>query len=414
MVRTAFVVAMVLVCLAVSVPGFSQSGQRLDEPSGTIPLGSYEGIALGPFIFSPAVDLTWEHRSNIFFTPDNEVSSDVWLARARLMLELPVYESYLRFSYTPQYRDYSDYDLENKWSHFVDFSGDFEFASGLKLGFDYRFVSGNLETREVDPGGELIFGDQQFNKHDFGGDLQYWFSPTNGLSADLSYVTISYDDRERAYFYDYDRTRAGIGWVHQMSPTLTSRVMYRYEDFQPQGSEERYRQSSSNEITVAFDGKISPVFSSSIEAGWRTTKYEDVPGYPRSDDASGLVVRGSLGWTLGHGSVLTLDLLRQDYPSNYIDQTHYIAMGAGLVYRLQRERLFGHVRARFQNNDYDRPDPIEGTARSDDIKDFGLGIGYRILPSLSLRGSYAYQERDSFYRYSYKANMFLVGLTWGF
>ncbi len=414
MVRKYLVIAVVLGSVLASVPCLAQSGQTLDEPSGTIPLGQHEGIALGPFIFSPAVDLTWEYRDNIFFTPDNEVGSNVWLARARLMFELPVYESYLRFSYTPQYRDYAKYDLENKWSHFVDFSGDFEFASGLKLGFDYRFVSGNLETREVDPGGELIFGDQQFNKNDFGADLQYWFSPTNGLSADVSYVTIRYDDRDRAYFYDYDRLRGGVGWVHQLSPTLTSNLMYRHEEFEPKGSADRYRKSNSDEVTVAFDGKVSPVFSSTVEVGWRTTSYEDVPGYPTADDASGLVLRGSLSWTLAHGSVLTLDLLRQDFPSNYVDQTHYIAKGLGLIYRLQRERLFGHIRARYQNNDYDRPDPIEGTARSDDITDFGLGIGYRLLPSLSLRGSYAYQKRDSFHQYSYKANMFLIGLTWGF
>ncbi len=414
MIHRKFAAVLVVGFLLVGAPCLAQSGQTLDEPSGTIPLGGHEGIALGPFIFSPAVDLTWENRDNIFFTPDNEVSSNVWLARARLMFELPVYESYLRFSYTPQYRDYTDYDLENNWSHFVDFSGDFEFSSGLKLGFDYRFVSGNLETREVDPGGELVFGDRQFNKNDFAGDLQYWFSSTNGLTADVSYVTIRYDDTDRAFFYDYDRLRGGAGWIHQMSPTLTSKLMYRHEEFTPKGSGERYRESNSDELTIAFDGKVSPVFTSAIEVGWRTTSYKDVPGYPKADDASGLLLRGSLAWTLGHGSVLTLDLLRQDYPSNYIDQTHYIAKGAGLIYRLQRERLFGHLRVRYQNNDYERPDPIEGKTRSDDITDFGLGIGYRLMPSLSLRGSYAYQKRDSFYRYSYKANMFLIGLTWGF
>ncbi len=69
---------------------------------------SEEAIPIGPFIFSPALQLAWQDRDNIFFTPDNEIADQLILAKAQLLFEVPVYESYLRFSYTPQYRDYKD------------------------------------------------------------------------------------------------------------------------------------------------------------------------------------------------------------------------------------------------------------------------------------------------------------------
>jgi hypothetical protein len=124
-----------------------------------------EAIPVGPFLFSPALQLTWENRDNIFLTPVDEVEDNIWLARARLMLEVPIYESYLRISYTPQYRDYEKYELREKWAHFVDVAADLEFASGVELNLDYRFVNANLETNEVDAGGELFFADRMFTKH---------------------------------------------------------------------------------------------------------------------------------------------------------------------------------------------------------------------------------------------------------
>jgi hypothetical protein len=107
-----------------------------------------EAIPVGPFLFSPTLQLTWEDRDNIFLRPEGQKFQDnIYLARARLMFEIPVYESYFRFTYTPQYRDFEKYNLEEKWSHFVDVGADLAFSSGVELNLNYRFVNANLETR---------------------------------------------------------------------------------------------------------------------------------------------------------------------------------------------------------------------------------------------------------------------------
>ena len=93
---------------------FASSGAAQEMTSSTGDIGrvsvnSDEAIPVGPFIFSPAVQLSWQDRDNIFFTPDDEVRDQLILARAQLLFELPIYQSYVRFSYTPQYRDYKNY-----------------------------------------------------------------------------------------------------------------------------------------------------------------------------------------------------------------------------------------------------------------------------------------------------------------
>jgi hypothetical protein len=166
----AFVLILGLTHQVVSQELDTQLGQSGDLPIQSGP-NRYEAIPVGPFLFSPAVQLNWQHRDNIFFTPDNEISDQVLMARARFQFELPINESYISFSYTPQFREYADYELDDKWSHFVDVVGGFEFANGLNIDATYKFMEGNLENREVDPGGELYWGDRWYRKHFAGAEV---------------------------------------------------------------------------------------------------------------------------------------------------------------------------------------------------------------------------------------------------
>ena len=376
---------------------------------------SDEAIPVGPFIFSPALQLAWQDRDNIFFTPDNEVRDQLILAKAQLLFEVPIYESYLRFSYTPQYRDYKDYELEDKWQHFFDAAAAFEFSSGLTLNLAYSYIIGNLETREVDPGGEVFFGDRPFNKQwaRIGGD--YWITGRDGLVFDVSWEDLEYDDPE--LFYDYTRLTGGIGWLHQISPILVMDVKYGIMDFDAHDSEfenNNFRDSVSHSLTLGFRGQINPVIATELRVGYGVMQYDPQPDEPQVEDFEGAIVNGFISWEMAHGSLLRLDLLRMPYPSAFGDNANYLASGASLMYSLDRGSLFGQLRGRFQNNDYSRPDRITGQDRSDDIYTFGVGLGYRFTYYLSLWGTYLYEDRQSLYRYSYTINTFTLGLVVGF
>jgi hypothetical protein len=154
--------------------------------------------------------------------------------------------------------------------------------------------------------------------------------------------------------------------------------------------------------------------STEIRVGWRDTSFDLEEGDPEVSDYSGPVVLGQIGWELAHGATLRLDLLRSDFPSNYGPNAYYTATGGGVTYNLNRNRLFGQVRARVQNNDYELPDPVTGRARSDDITTFSIGLGYRFTDLLSLHGSYLYENRESLQRYSYDVNFFKIGVVLGY
>jgi hypothetical protein len=381
---------------------------------GEVSVHSEEAIPVGPFIFSPALQLGWQDRDNIFFTPDNEVRDQVFLAKAQLLFEVPVFESYLRFSYTPQYRDYRDYELDDKWQHFFDAAAAFEFSSGLTLNLAYSYIIGNLETREIDPGGEVFFGDRRFDKQwaKVGGD--YWITDRDGLVFNLSWEDLEHEDPQ--LFYDYNRLTGGIGWLHQISPILVMDASYGIIHFDAHDSEYEnndYRDSLSHNLTVGFRGQINPVIATELRAGYGVIKYDPKPGEPQVEDFGGFIVNGFISWELGHGSLLRLDALRMPYPSAFGDNANYLASGASLSYGLDHGKFFGQLRGRYQNNDYTRPDRITGEERSDDIYTFGLGLGVRFTYYLSLWGTYLYEDRQTLYRYSYTTNIFTLGLVLG-
>jgi hypothetical protein len=411
------VVLLQLIALAATFGVFAQESDRFDVQPVT---NVGEAIPVGPFIFSPAIQLQWQHRDNIFFTPDDPVVDQVYVARAAIVFELPVYESYVRFSYRPQYREFKEWELRENWSHFVDLLGGFEFSSGVVLDAAYRFVRGGLETREVDPGGELVFGDRPFNKHFFGLGFDYWITARDGISIDLDYTDVAYDDPltapddPRDQFYDYTRAFGAIGWVHQLSPILVMDVKYGHIQFDPVNTF-AWRTSTSDQITVGFKGQLSPVIATELQLGWRETDYDPFQGEQLLESFSGPIVKGFIDWDLAHGSSLRLDLIRSDYPSNYGINAYYTATGGGLIYNLDRGDFFGQARARYQVNDYEVPDLTFGELRSDDITTFILGLGYRITDILSLYGSYLYEDRSSsIYWYGYTTNIFSLSLTIGY
>ncbi len=408
-----------LLVLVGPLPAFGQTSQSYDSHPV---VNKGEAIPVGPFLFSPALQLSWQHRDNIFFTPVDPVADEVYLARAAVVFELPIYESYLRFSYISQYREYKDFQLQENWSHFVDLSGAFEFSNGLVIDAMYRYVQGSLETREVDPGDELVFGDRPFKKNFLGFGLDYWITARDGIGFKADYTDVAYNDPltgpdpglNEAQFYDYERTSLGLGWIHQLSSILSMDLMYGRIQFDPVDTL-AWRTSTSDQITAGFKGLLSPVVSTELRVGWRETEYDPIDGEQVLENYSGPIINGFFNWELAHGSELRLDLLRSDYPSNYGVNAYYTATGASLIYLLDRGRFFGQARARYQTNDYELADLPTGDDRKDDISTFTLGMGYRLTDIFSLYGTYLYEDRDSsIFRYGYTTNIYSIGLTIGY
>ena len=384
---------------------------------GVAPQSDQSGdvIPVGPFNFSPSVQLSWQHRDNIFFSPDDPVADTVLQAGARLHLHMPINQSYVQFTYMPQYTDYETFDLQDRWSHHFNAGGTFVFSNGLVFKAGYTYVLGNLQTREVDPGGELVFGDERFRKDSVNLGLDYWISHRDGFFIDGRWTDLEYDDPR--LFYDYTRTTVGVGWLHQINSSLVVDLRYGVSEFDAHEGvfqDNSFRDSLWQDVTIGFNGQLSPVMGSGLRLGYRTISYDIEPDDPPVSEFGGFVAEGFLSWHLGHGSLVRLDVLRAPFPSNFGENANYVATGAGLLYNLDRGRFFAQASGRFQNNDYDLPDVATGEDRSDDIVTLGLGLGYRVNRRFSLWSSYLHEDRQSLYRFSYTANIFTVGLFVGF
>jgi len=404
--------------LCVAVLAHSAYGQSLAPASagyggGTIPqLNQGEGIAVGPFMFSPAIMITWENRDNIFLTADNPVADQVYLIRARLLFELPVYHSYVRFNYTPQARAFKDLSGLENWSHFLDVTTGFEFAGGYRLNALYRFASANLETRLVDPGGEVAVGGRQFERHFVSLTGSYWITERDGISVVGDYTDVQYKRVEGASTPNYNQVEGGAGWLHQLSPTTVMDLTYRHRKYEP-GGETRATASTGDEVTVGVKGQLTPLLSADGSFGFRKTAYEANPENPDASDFQGLVMDGHITYSLAHSASVQLVLRRSDFPS-YAGNAFYTATGASLLYSKSWSKLFADARVRYQVNSYDQPDNDTGLDREDKISVFGIGFGYRLNEVLSFKGSYLYEDRNSLEAYAYEANVFLLGLVFGY
>jgi hypothetical protein len=385
----------------------------------TARLNEGEGIPIGPFVFSPAIELTWERTDNVFFTPANQVEDDIYIAKGRLQLELPFHESYIRFVYSPKYRQYKTYeDLPEKMAHFFDVLGSFEFANGLELEVAYHYISANLETQEGHPGGEHVFGLWQYDTNDLMAKLSFWLTHTDAVFIQGTYNDTTHDQRE-SYFYDFSRHGLAVGWTHQLSETAKFDLLYRREEFEAEDTMSyirgsSYRDSTSDELSLGLYGRITETLNSELRIGWRETTFKTTSLDPKFDDFSGAVADGYLSWEMAHGSTLTLHLLRWDYPSAYEQNAYYTATGGGLQYDLNLGRLFGRAHFRLQQNEYEVEDQYYNVVRTDDITMWGVRVGYWLTDWLSIRGGYRHEDRESLTPYEFDVNIIHVGLTVGY
>ncbi|MCD4750687.1 MAG: outer membrane beta-barrel protein [Thermoanaerobaculales bacterium] len=403
--------------VVVNAQGFPSASRRSAGSQGISPQGN-DPIVVGPFLFSPALQLSWENHSNLWQSATEPVKDDIYVARLRLLFEVPVRESFIRISYTPQYRESKNRNLHNSWDHYLEVSGDFEFSNGLTMGAAYRLVDGDVATDEVDPGGELILSGRRFSKHSFLLDADYWFTARDGLAFGYTAAKVEWRGDpviEGFSWYDYDQSSLRLGWLHQVNPTLVMDVSYSYGEYEPDNITDQIREYSSQDVTVGFRGQLGESLSTEIRAGYMQTDFanasENVPGF---DDFSGIMVKGNVIWALAHGSKFRLDLVRQPFASNYDLNSYYTGTAARLLFDLDMGRLFGQARARFQTNEYQIPDSLLGELRTDDLMILGVGLGFRINDRFSLRGSYIYEDRDSLEPYTYLNKVWLLDLIFGY
>jgi len=154
-----------------------------------------DGLNVGHFLLYPSISIEYTHDANITFEsrelPGAEIlASGVMLIKPRILMDLPIAASRIRWVYSPLYRDYTNkgFPQTRRFSHFFDFEAT-HVGPVLNLRASDHLVLGTVELQEVDRGGEAVFGTTPFRSYTTEGEvtLNVGANITDNVSAFVGY-----------------------------------------------------------------------------------------------------------------------------------------------------------------------------------------------------------------------------------
>ncbi len=370
-----------------------------------------EGIAAGRFLIYPSIRFEFTQNSNISYVSDDLprseiVGSGVYVVRPRILVDLPIGETRIRWIYSPQYRGYTTNRITqpDPLSHFFDLEVTSPIGPSLEVVVRDHLVRGTIELREVDAGGELVYGLVPFITHDPSLELDFEFNPRHGVSLIPRYSSVRFDQPGEAAFFSYS-TR-GLEGRYNYRLTEAS-VLYGYYGYD--GTDQRRDQLLIDDVTVT---------SRSFGVGLRRTindlvVTEFAGAYEKMQFAGGLgrdyvgpVLTANAEVELNELAVLNVSVGRRAYQSFFANNSYYLSTEASvrLIQQLGRS-IFWQISARYEENTYpdrlkilpgfDSLRPSEGVRRRDKSFEADVGAGFKLRQALRLFIGYNFDRRGS-------------------
>ena len=406
-----------------SVVGISVARAQIVKPQD-------EGIQVGRVMFYPSLSLEMTDDSNVFYTsselPENQVvNSRIFIVRPRLLFDLPFGESFVRWSYSPTYRDYSteEFQQSDKISHFLDLDASLRIGRSVDLRVKDHFVQGTVELREVDPGGELTFGLTPFRSQDAAMELSVDLGARHGFSIEPKHSEVRFDEVEgTAVFYDFDKDALEARYFIRTSPSTRVYAYYEYEDTDQQREQGLFSEvrETRRSMGVGFRRTVHEAVVTAISAGYAESEFEG----GGESNFHGIVFDGSAQWRLREGSAFVASVRRRPFQSFYVNNNYYVSnqLRVQLAKQIGR-RLFWQASASASFNRYSDPLDISptdsapdllpepdgngladifenleesiGVIREDEILNVEIGVGYLFRRSMRAIVGFNYDRRQS-------------------
>jgi hypothetical protein len=366
------------------------------------------GINLGRFVLFPSLTLEYTDDSNVFYRSEDlpedlRISSGVFVARPRVMLDLPIGRGNLRWAYSPLYRDYttSAFDQRERLSHFFDLESSIRIGTRVSLALRDHYVRATIELQEVDQGGELTFGLVPFEVHTPEAEFSIDLAARHGISLIPRYTSVRFIEEEEVSFFNYRKRNLEFRYNYKLDPSTTLYSYYSFED-----TDQSREQLLFSDVTVR---------SRTVGLGWLRTIHRSltgrlVVGYQSMEfeggsdrDFSGPVVQAGGSLQLSEVTGLDLTLRRESQQSFFANNNFYVNTQARVLLRQQLgQRTFWHVGGAVQRNAYPEPlaadgslQPSQGIRRRDSVLNLEIGAGYQPAPTLRLFLGYNFEMRGS-------------------
>ncbi len=365
------------------------------------------GIRVGRFAVQPNIDVSWIRGDNLLQTSEAPFVDTAYMVRGRVTATLLESVHDLKLAYEARYRDFQEFDLEDKLTHLMDVGSELELTPTTTARVSNHFVHGAFESQEFDPGGEISASTDRFYRNYTNGVVALDFSERFGAEVEASYNVVKFLDGATEFF-DYDTRAFGGTLVYELSP-LTSLLGEYIHTVTPEPLERPEAGSVADMFLVGLRGDITPMLRGEIHAGYATERF-DFASVPQ--DFGGLVADISLTRDFGEMAALTARAGRRTSPSPFDENGYYVSSYAKVqfispVARNFRVTLSGSMYL----NDYPVPD-ASAVLRNDDIFSGGAGLAYFFTPLTFLSVDYRHDQRNSNIElFSYRSNtvQFMVG-----
>jgi Putative beta-barrel porin 2 len=355
------------------------------------PVDEEAGAPLGPFHVRAGLDARYVDADTFVESPAAPVRDHYLEVAPLLQAEAPVSEGRVEVEYLPTFRALARYAEVNSSSHRLGGGIDLPVGPSVVLHAKDSLVSGVLDTREVDPGGEYFFGLGRFNRNALDGGVSIMAGPRLSLELAGTLSTVRFKDPSSFFDYDTRLLSAGLGW--ELTPNLKAVAAFVYDQVpRPPDRPEAEARAHSGQVTLS--GTILPLLSGSVSFGFRD---QASPNAGEGGTAyRGLVMSGSVSRQLGPDSTVTLFLNRSTLVSAFQDNGFYVTTGLQGAARLPLTAgLQVQAGLGYQWNAYRVVTEAIGAPRADHILALNVGLRRPIRRQLFVSASYRREERRS-------------------
>ncbi len=388
--------------------GAPQTTAETVEPTVEM-AGALQGVPFGPLRVQAAVDIRYIDADTFVGSTGEPVHDRYLEVVPRLIARAPVSEGSVTFEYMPSLRAFATYDQVNSNSHRANFGLDLPVGPSVILRVQDSFVSGTLDTREVDPGGEYFYGLGQFRRNALSGGMSILVGPRTSLELEAGANAVRF--QEPSAFFEYDTRFATAGLGYELSPNLRAIFAYQYDTL-PTPAERPEAEARAHNAKVTLSGDLVPLLSGQVFLGFRDQKTPNAgEGGTRY---TGFIMGGALTKQFSRRSDVTLFVNRSTPASAFEDNAFYVytALQGSARFPLPLE-FQAQGGLGYQWNDYRTASAELGTPREDRILAWYVGLRRPVHQQVFLSATYRRQERRSnLDAFDVDADGFILQLEW--
>jgi hypothetical protein len=367
------------------------------------------GVVVGPFHVRGGVDARYVDADSFVSSPTDKVRDQYLEVAPTVTATAPLSDGRLTLDYQPVFRGFATYSDVNSTTHVVGAGIELPVGSRSNVWAKDRFLSGVLDTRVADPGGEYFYGLGRFHRNGLDGGASILLGPR--MSVELSGSLGAVRFTQPSSFFDYDTRLVSAGFGFELTPTLKAIGSYVY-DTVPTPAERPEAEAHAHSARLNLTGEILPLLTGELSVGYRN---QDSPNAGEGGTRySGLVMSGVLTRQLRPDSTLSFYVSRSTPASNFESNAFYVStalQGALDVPLPAGLQLLGG--AGYQWNDYRTISPEIGAPREDRILGWYVGLRRPVARELFLSASFRRERRHSnIDAFDSDANGFLLTLEW--